>query len=600
MTLRGTQLSRIELGGDGFPIQKGSGPFFAVNLSSLEIASYADDSTDFFRNSPVELLENGVPLRNHTDYSTLIAGTPGSFTHWSQWLYFTPTEGEPEGKTYTLLYPQLKIPLSRSARELNGVIWPLLLIISLVAALSLKAFRVPLDSPQIKLLFLLPVAVFFSYQFYFGTIKGWWNPIRWETFSCAPDSAGWIEPYSPQGTRPPVYPTLINTLIPAVDKSMCSAVPINTLISNRPDLPLLKLIHAQKLLLLTSVFVAAWFLMNLIPAPLIAFLLEWICGNGYLPAEMDTVLAETVAQSWMYLIAAAFALYLLKPKTRTLVLLAALCGLLFQTRTAGVFSFVIFGFAVLYCFFQQPQNRLAAIAASVCLLAAIFLAPMVQRFLSTGFVTSAPMYADARIPFALEFATPQDMELMPDEISRRFLEAALKKKAEVDSGIPQTNPPTKTLYLGTNLYRVAHPTADQLGLQGTDRRDIFLKVAEPILSRHRWQHIQLMKASLLSGVEGICRFNQPPFPGVWLFFGLILVLSIVSWSKESWFALGLTAAHWAHMTIAAAFDLPSPRNFHASEFLVLLAFAAVATGAARRAGRLSAAAIRRRPGAAVK
>lgn len=579
MTLRGSKFQFLALGTENYPIRRGDNSVLSVDLSALNIILYSDDRPDFFHSSPVVLLEDGVPLPKHVDYDAITKGTPGSYTYWNHVLYFVPSAGHDGSSKFSLLYPVLRSPLPRGMTLFQGNVWLILFWNAVISAAFLALFRISTTSKMARSLFMIPVIAYFSFQIFFGTIVSIYGPTRWEYFGWGADTESWMDQYSADSPRPPVYSTFIRLLFPDIKREMVREVPIGTLIADRPDLPLLGLVHAQKLLLFGCILFAGWNLMLLIPAPLVAYVLIWICGHGYLAAEMDFILSETMAQSWMFAICGAFALYLARPKGRHLLLLALLCGLLYQTRSAGIFSFVIFGFAVLFAYFKQPVRPLASIGASSLLLAAIFAAPIVHRYYQTGFITSAPMYADAQIPFALEFATAADIELMPDETAKQFLTNALALKTTVDATYDKSKIVSRGQYLGTNLYKVAHPTADQLGLSGAAKREMFLKVADPLLRKHWKERWQLSVSMFLSGVRDICRFNNAPFPGAWIFFLAVLLMAAIARDRRAWFAVGLTAAHLAHLVIASVYDVPQARYFHASEFLVLIAFSAVSFSA---------------------
>lgn len=98
--------------------------------------------------------------------------------------------------------------------------------------------------------------------------------------------------------------------------------------------------------------------------------------------------------------------------------------------------------------------------------------------------------------FAVEFATPEDIPYMPDELSRQLLSKVLATKTEMDESV-------KTQYddeiiqtwvmLARNKFRSPiYAIVDDVLLNGTsfERDSLRLKVSTALLKRHRLEYVQ--------------------------------------------------------------------------------------------------------------
>jgi hypothetical protein len=198
------------------------------------------------------------------------------------------------------------------------------------------------------------------------------------------------------------------------------------------------------------------------------------------------------------------------------------------------------------------------------------------------------MYADAQISFALQVAYKRDVKLIRDSKAQAFFLEAMKWKKEHDADIRSKTEITSELQLlGSNLYQVAHYIADKQGLDQTERRRIYLEVARPILWKHRWAYFALFAEAFDSTITKITRLNKPPFPGFWTLSLIMLAMATFAWSRHSIVAIGLYAAHFAHLVIICLFDVPQQRYVFATEFMVIIGLIFLFIGCLVRARELA-------------
>jgi hypothetical protein len=101
--------------------------------------------------------------------------------------------------------------------------------------------------------------------------------------------------------------------------------PINQPIRDTSD-PLMRVTRAQKVVLLTSRLLACAALMGLMYSPMTALFFLGLYEFGFFSQEINHILSEPLAQTWMFLILAVFFAFLWKRWKFLLLLGGAFCA----------------------------------------------------------------------------------------------------------------------------------------------------------------------------------------------------------------------------------------------------------------------------------
>jgi hypothetical protein len=186
------------------------------------------------------------------------------------------------------------------------------------------------------------------------------------------------------------------------------------------------------------------------------------------------------------------------------------------------------------------------------------------------------MYAIARIAFALRVATPEDLNLMPDQDSREFLTKALEMKKVEESKIKVKYPQEAEqnfVMIVKNTYSIASVAAMDVlpGGSKTDKDKLLLKVSVPLLNKHRWEYYRVGWNSFRYATTrmSLDRIKSPI--GFWVVIFVCLVLAILLRGWVGFSSITLIFTHLAHLVVVSLFDIPISRYIWATEFLILLA-----------------------------
>jgi hypothetical protein len=564
------EITYLTLSPEKFPVRPESGKALYLDISTLNLSELADDSPNSRNTSPVLLLEDGKQLTPHALHDEIRTGQSGKFSHWSNAIYFSSLSPEKVG-TLTLVYPTLPSgsdALSKSNRERALTF---LLVLSMFGAFFAYRSGNP-GSKELRIAALAIVAIIYVSELRFGRIDTDWGPSAWNTFVFTPDSFSWMSPFDPETSRPPLYQAFARGVAKlsgeAFNYREFKQLPVNEVISR--DHVLLSVARAQKIFMVFSALVCAWLLSALIYAPLVAAVFSIFLSVTYFPFELDHIMAETLAQAWMLLIIPAFVFAVLRPSIGKLALLTVLCGLLYQTRSSGIFSFLLLPIAWLALSFDQSRiNSIKAAGIALGILLCTYAAPGIYLYLSSGFYSSAPMLPDAEIAFALEFGTPSDAQFIEDEVARNYYLKTLEKKKTVDSELWPNGTPYRALYGSTNVYKVAHPLSDSLGHTKNERRRIWSLIGKPILFHHKWEYLAMIGESFRIATNTTSRLSKAPFPGTWWMTALFLVSALIIRNRLAVCALAFLGCHFASLGVLSIFDLPNPRPVYATEILVL-------------------------------
>jgi len=429
--------------------------------------------------------------------------------------------------------------------------------------------------------YLLPFIAALTVSFYWltvnvaGEVGNNHAPSNWDVFYVSPDSGGYIEQYSTQSLRPPIYPLFIQlvTAGSGFDHDPRNYL-VNQSIEDIND-PLIRVTRTQKVVLLTTSLVACAALMGLMNSPLPALLFLGLYEFGFFSQEINNILSEPIAQAWLFLMLATFFAFLWKQWKFLLLLGGAFYAALYLTRPAGIYGGVLLAAMLLWAMKAGWRKYWLSCLAAVLLPAGLVAIPIFYTYLAIGSLSPAPMYGYAQIAFALQVADSDDLNLMPDEEAREFLTKALEVKRIEDFKIKATvlDANERLLnMLSSNIYQVAIPVANEIPPNTSDRSSLLIRVSTPLLKQHRAEYFMIGWNSFWYAATQMSmdRVIKGPYSlGIVILISLILALYLRGW--VGFCSISLILTHLAHMVIVSLFDFPLTRYLWATELLVLIA-----------------------------
>jgi hypothetical protein len=429
--------------------------------------------------------------------------------------------------------------------------------------------------------YLLPflVALLVAYTLLTGFVPGvslTGYKSEWNVFYLRSDSGSYIQGYSREAARPPVYPLFIQLITGWVGiNPTLEGLSIKEPIGDVTN-PLMRVAQAQIVLLLAASLIACAALMALMSSPLPALFFLWLYEYGFFSQEINHIMTEPLAQAWLFLILATFFAFLWKPWKILLPLTGLLCTLLYLTRPAGIYSGVLLAAMIFWAILSDWREYWLSCLGSILLASFLVTLPIFYGYITTGILTPSPMYANTRIAFALRVATPEDISLMPDEDSKEFLAKALQLKEIEDAKVmaiyPQ-DPEHTFVMIVKNIYIIASVVAMEVspGRSKTDTDILLLKISKPILEKHRWEYYRLGWNSFWYATTRMSLDRLKTPIGFWGVFVIILLLAAIFRGWVGLSSITLTLTHLVHLAVVSLFDVPIQRYIWATEFLILLA-----------------------------
>ena len=423
--------------------------------------------------------------------------------------------------------------------------------------------------------YFLPLLIALLFSYYCLTVIGtgiFWDidkSSNWNVFYITSDSGGYVQKYSNNSIRPPVYPLFIQLLTAGTGFNHTLQGYQRTI----KDIhhPLMKVVRAQKIVLLIFSLVACMALMGLMSSTLPAIFFLWLYEYGFFSPEISQIMSEAIAQAWLFLILASFFAFLWKRWKFLLPLSGFFCAGLYLTRPAGVYGGVLLVAMFLWALYHEWRSYWLPCLIAVLLTAALIASPILYTYFTVGNLYPTPMYALAKIAFALQVAEPEDINLMPDEQAHRFLIKALEIKrvedAKIEAVVPrgQGRRPYFT-QVTANLYIVSALAINDVLPEGspTDNMNLLARVSTPLLAHHRFEYYKL---ALNSFWYATTRLSIYSFWGI-ITICLVLALLLRGWAGFS--AIALIFTHLTHLWIVSLFDIPIMRYIWATQFLILL------------------------------
>ena len=412
------------------------------------------------------------------------------------------------------------------------------------------------------------------------------SPSNWDVFYVSPDSGGYITRYSAQSIRPPVYPLFIQLATTGTGfNHNIQGYQHNQPIEDITN-PLIRVTRAQKAVLLATSLLACAALMGLMNSPLPALLFLGLYEFGFFSQEIDFILSEPLAQAWLFLILATFFAFLWKQWKLLLSLGGVFCAALYLTRPAGVYGGVILAAMLLWALFHDWRKYWLTCLSAVILPAILVALPIFYTYTNTGSLTPAPMYAHAKVAFALQVARPQDIDLMPDEKAREFLATALDEKAIEDAKIKAANPDVNEQVLNmlsSNIFQVAFPLASEMLPNISERSQLLIKVSTLLLAQHRLEYYLLGWNSFRYATTRMSMGRIIAYPySFWITVFICLGVALFLRGWVGFCSVSLILSHLAHLVIVSLFDFPNTRYIWATEFLIFLALFILVLGLTQR------------------
>ncbi|GEM_PF-3361341 len=464
-------------------------------------------------------------------------------------------------------------------------LWVWVVIIMIGTAFLLSVYYKGQWKARYTIPFLMALAVSYFLLTRFALIT---TPLgfdyHWDILYRSNDSAGYLSyDWGRMNPRPPMYPLFVQWIAGNDAQKYLAGIPWNKPVKPTNN-PLLGVVQYQKLFVLGASLLAAFAMMGLLKSPLPVVLFLALYDAAFYTDFFGHLLTEALAAAWLFLILAAFFGYFWKKHWLFLLFMGVGCACIYLTRPSGIFCLVFLGIAGLYGLIKNWRSTWAAVLISLLVMGLIISAPSLADYVLAGSFQPTPTFALQIVAFAVEVAQPTDLQAMPDEMSRKFLEKVLEKKAleaeEEKSLYPQDK--YSDVEMLRLRYRIANhkfrmaigPTSAQevLGKEATmaTTTAFMQRVSIILLSRH-WKEYLSIGLKQFGYAMNILSRLKTPGSFLFLYLGTILCCVLVG-GEAAWSSIALIAAHAVQVLLAGFFDIPTYRYIYATEFLVILAW----------------------------
>lgn len=411
----------------------------------------------------------------------------------------------------------------------------------------------------------------------------------WEAFCLSGDSGSYLY-YSVGSTRQPLYPWLIHALTTGTTFEAGAYIKQSSpgrLITD-PNDPLMQVVRTQIILMLGASVLACIALMRLFASPLPATLFVWLFDHQFFSnSELNTILTEPLVLTLVFLLLAVFVSYARTARPWLIPLAAVFCGGAYLTRQAAAFSGIFVAAMVLHALFTNWRRAWPACASACVAFVAVAAIPDTYGFLATGNwgQQQTSLQYQYRVAHAMQYLDEEDVRLAPDEASREWLAAALRRRdiehAKVNANM-QGPYLRMVYYVDRNLYAVATPIGEQ-----QPPPEFLMKVATPILERHWAEYVKFGLTFWILGLSwpevsriGILGFSA------WYLYAAVFAAVLMLRDRYALVAAACVLAHWSHVLLASFFAAPIPRMVGASEGFVIIGAVTAAWGVAVRVAGL--------------
>jgi hypothetical protein len=547
------------------PVAPRAGLSYYLDLRDLDLGDRADNSNSCL-SMRVRFFENGIPLENELCHCR-IEQQPGLYSHWDHYIAFSPLQSGTPG--YRAIYSIRYLELNASHRWLGTIASP----------------RLWACAAAICLVGLILIGSCCPRWLWLGLIVGIAPHVvsTWDQVITTADSASYVK----NSGRPPLYPWFIQAC--KGEDELCEAEfqtvdrPLPS-----PSSPLLRVIRLQRLFFWTSFLFAAACMSLVAPRPLTVLMFFSLYLGGMLSPDLEnTVMSETLASAFLFLVMACFFIALARRSLYALPLLALAFSGLVLTRSAGVFGVVFLAVSVVAAVITN-WHRKAALATALSAVGFIGMAALGavlwNSHVHNGVWALSPLRNWERVAFALQCADETDCDAMPDQDARHFLGEAIRRQREQFIREHRRDPSVEDFDLNLNCWIVASPVASEMfrakfGDSATPECPVapfaytdalFARVANIVLARHRDRYYRIVKHSFFTlASRDYTRIKLRYLPLLAL-VGLALLGCLVGRNMAALAGATCMAAHLASLVIVSSFELPLPRYVHFSEWLCLL------------------------------
>ena len=401
--------------------------------------------------------------------------------------------------------------------------------------------------------------------------------LSWDVYYMTPDSDSYVGRYNEYSLRPPLLPILTETLtdIDTVKKEKYPAgKPITTG-------QLIRVVRLQKILFVLSALCLAFTLMSIVdPLTVIVFYLLLFNVNAFNLEYSSLIMSESITQSLLTFLLSVFLYFAKKLDSSVLLLAGPLFSMMFLTRPAAIYAGVLV-LIIAFCSLKLGLRHCwRNVIVSFLLMAVLIGAPMLHRYLKTGYLTPAGMYASSKITFALYFSSANDIDIMPSYEKKLFLKTAIELKEKQDILLRQYYKSEKELTDATIvsvLYSIKKlgvvaiaPQSAIIALPtGSDieRVKLIQEVSHILLKKHWYEYAIFIIRQYFYAVK----VTLNAYPVVLVFWICFVAVALICKKNKlllAYIAVGL--AHFVHLFIVVSSDLPIIRYIKATEFLLFI------------------------------
>ena len=251
------------------------------------------------------------------------------------------------------------------------------------------------------------------------------------------------------------------------------------------------MVRAQIVLLLAASVLACAAFMRLLGSTLPAVIFLWLYDMQFFSAgELNVVLTEPLVQAFQFVLVAAFAICLWQLRGSWVLVAGAAAGLTYLTRQASAYSSMLLAFVVVMAMLRDHRRWWKVCAAALVLFAALASVPDVYAFVKTGSLGKQQqnLQYQYRLAHAMQYATPEDLPLMPDDDSRAWLREAMIRRDAAHRALEAKYPDEYSrmvYYVNDNLYVAAIPPDVPL-----KSPEFYMGVTTPILLKHWREYVR--------------------------------------------------------------------------------------------------------------
>ena len=401
----------------------------------------------------------------------------------------------------------------------------------------------------------------------------------WEAYCTSPDSASYYFGWNPGSPRQPLYPWFIQLATLGTDfepGAYLQAYPVAEAISDS-EAPLFRVERAQIVLLMGASLVACILMMRVLNSHLPTLLFLYLLDhNFYTVYELNNILTEALVQAWLFLLVGVFLLFMWKSNKKLLLVAALVCGMIYLTRQASAYSALFLGGMILWRLLLNWREYWKPSVAALFFVLAIAAIPDLLSLASSGKSAQEALTYQYRIVFALRIAQPDDVELMPDDVSKKWLADSLEYRDIKDNEFDEMcgdNPYCQNIYRVESAYEVAITQRTEVY-----EPEFYLAVSNAIFKQRwldylKWGFDVWHTAMEYPGVDriGVHTISGNTVLSSWWVYGIAFALATLVRGRIGFSSAILILAHWSHVMICSLFSIPGPRWVWASDGLVIIA-----------------------------